>query len=269
MRLEVVVENTSDNPNIKAEHGLSLFINADNKNFFFDFGQSDLFLQNAKILNINIKQVEFAIISHGHYDHGGGIEYFSKENPNAPIFLNKNAFKNCYSKKEFGLKYIGLKENLKENKQIKLIDNEYFISNNLIIFSNVTQRHFFAPSNLKLFEKKGEIFINDNFDHEQNLIIRQEGKNILLAGCAHSGIINIINKAEKIINQKITDIIGGLHLMGITDQKFLGEFAQELKNTNCNFYTCHCTSLENYSFLKTILNEKISYIKSGEKLEII
>lgn len=269
MRLKVVVENTSQKENIKSEHGLSLFVNADNKKFFFDLGQSDLFLQNAKILDINTKEIDFVIISHGHYDHGGGIEYFTKENPNAPILLNKNAFKECYSQKEFGLKYIGLNPNIKNNSQIKLIDNQYFISGNLIIFSNVTNRLFFAKSNHRLFEKKDNEFVNDNFDHEQNLIIRQGNKNILLAGCAHSGIINIIEKAEKIINQKITHVIGGLHLMGTTDQKFLTDFANELKKTNCNFYTCHCTGQDNFLFLKNILNEKINYISCAQELEII
>ena len=127
MKISVLVENTvSENQAVKnlplqAEHGLSLFIQTQNKNILFDMGQTNLFSKNASLLGINLQSVDFAILSHGHYDHGGlpskqnefyGIEEFINLNKNAPIFINKNAFCQNYNASQ---KYIGLNQKLLQN----------------------------------------------------------------------------------------------------------------------------------------------------------
>ena len=116
MKITVLVENTiSENPNVKnlslqAEHGLSLHIQTEfdskkNYQILFDMGQSNLFQKNANLLGVNLESVDFAVLSHGHYDHGGlsssdsaqnGLFAFSKINQTSPIYINQNAFsQNC------------------------------------------------------------------------------------------------------------------------------------------------------------------------------
>ena len=117
-------------------------------------------------------------------------------------------------------------------------------------------------------QKKQDLFINDTFDHEQNLIIKEGKKNILIAGCAHTGIVNIINKAEAILGEKITDVVGGFHLKGLENDDFIKTFAEALKKYPCNFYTCHCTGTESYLKLKEILGNQIQYLSCGMNLTL-
>ena len=96
MKITVLVENTSL-CDIPVEHGLSLYIEACGKNVLFDSGQSTLFAENAKRLGVDLKAVDFCVLSHGHYDHSGGLMEFICENDHAPIYMHKNAFGLHYS----------------------------------------------------------------------------------------------------------------------------------------------------------------------------
>ena len=91
---------------------------------------------------------------------------------------------------------------------------------------------------------------------------------MLLAGCAHSGIINIIAKAEEIIGKPITHVVAGMHLAGVTDRSFIKRLAKALKSKNCVCYTCHCTGAEAYSEMKSVLGPQIYYITAGDTIEI-
>ena len=92
MKISVLCENTSKQPNIASEHGLSLFIETEKHNILFDMGQTDLFAKNAREMNIDLKIVDIAILSHGHYDHGGGLKTFLSINDKAKVYINRDAF---------------------------------------------------------------------------------------------------------------------------------------------------------------------------------
>lgn len=118
MRITTLIENTKDEraENIKAEHGISLFVEFNSHKLLFDTGASSLFYENAKNLNHFLKDIDIAVVSHGHFDHGGGLQTFLEENPNATIYLKEEAF-NSYHRKIAGFinKYIGLDKALKKN----------------------------------------------------------------------------------------------------------------------------------------------------------
>ena len=92
MIIKTLVENTALSKNFGSEHGLSLYIEANSHKILFDVGASELFLENAKKLNVDISEVDYLIISHGHYDHGGGLRAFLRENTKAEVFLHRLAF---------------------------------------------------------------------------------------------------------------------------------------------------------------------------------
>ncbi len=96
MLIKTLVENTSLSKDFGSEHGLSLYIETQNHKILFDVGASDLFLQNAKKLDVNIADVDFLAISHGHYDHGGGLKTFLEENTKAEVFLRKRQITNTW-----------------------------------------------------------------------------------------------------------------------------------------------------------------------------
>lgn len=159
----------------------------------FDVGASELFLQNAKKFDVSIADVDFLVISHGHYDHGGGLKTFFKENTKAEVFLHRLAFEKHYAiRPNDELEFIGLDEELNQNKQIILTSDRFFINSGIQVFSNIIQREPRPKSNSGLLkEHKGQT-IDDTFAHEQNLVVEEDGKTLLITGCAHNGVINIL-----------------------------------------------------------------------------
>ena len=138
MLIKTLVENTSISKDFGSEHGLSLYVETKKHKILFDVGASDLFLQNAKKLNVNIADVDFLVISHGHYDHGGGLKTFLKENTKAEVFLHRLAFEKHYAiRPNDELEFVGLDEDLKQNKQIILTSDRFFINSGIQVFSNI------------------------------------------------------------------------------------------------------------------------------------
>ena len=284
MKITVLTENTiSKNlspslaEKLKAEHGLSLFIETENRKILFDMGQTNLFLENAKNLNINLKEVDFAVLSHGHYDHGGlpssenvffGISGFLNRNKTAPIFINENAFSDNYNANK---KYIGLDKNLLENPDFMqraiFVSDEKEIAPNIKLFS-CNKNEKLVPTNTDgLTQLKDGIFFPEDFSHEHYLLIEENSKKILISGCSHKGILNITEWFKPDI------LIGGFHLKSLdtknqSDIKTLQNLGEKLTSYNTTFYTCHCTGESQFDVLKSVMKEKLFYIGTGDSLDL-
>ena len=268
MIITSVVENTSA-VGLPVEHGLSLYIQLENgRNILFDMGQRRLFAENAEQLGLSIADIDTAIVSHGHYDHGGGLRAFLEINDKAKVYIHKDAFLPHYSLKEYGLKYIGLDTDLQDNPRLVMCDSLTRLDNQMIIFADVIG-DFCCPQGNRLLFGPSETQ-NDSFAHEQNLIIEEKGNTILFAGCAHKGIVNIIRKAERVIGKPPTHVFAGMHLAKTPiEDAFISTLAHELmRYDNCKFYTMHCTGTEQYQKLKDIMHDQIEYLSCGEIAEI-
>ena len=274
MIIKTLVENTSIEETFHTEHGLSLYIEAAGHKILFDLGQVDLFLENAKKMDVAIEDIDIVVISHGHYDHGGGLGAFLNANSKAKVYLNKKAFDDHYSKRPAGeFKYIGLDKELIPNERLVFVGDYHIIDDGLELYSNIEKEKYNPSGNKDLMMTEGSSIINDDFTHEQNLIITEDGKTLLVAGCAHSGIVNIIEKLSIKEQKKINYVIGGFHLYNLAKDKFedpalvrlIGEY---LKNTGTKYYTCHCTGVEPYKILKEIMGDKIDYLSTGSQLII-
>ncbi len=114
---------------------------------------------------------------------------------------------------------------------------------------------------------------NDDFSHEQSLIISEDGKLILVAGCSHAGIINIKGKAEQIVNDKISYVIAGFHLYNPVSKRtesnaLIQEIAERLNNNFTHYYTCHCTGKKAFHKMKQILFGRLTYLSTGSEIEV-
>lgn len=274
MIIKTLVENTTISDDIGSEHGLSLYIQTKKRKILFDVGESELFFKNAKKMKVNISDINYLIISHGHYDHGGGLKVFLKENTKAELFIHHLAFEKYYSlRSNDKLEFIGLNEDLKQNKQIVFTSDRFFISKGIHVFSNIIQREARPKANIGLLmEHKGQM-IDDIFDHEQNLVIEEDGKTLLVTGCAHNGIINILEHFRSVKGRMPNYVIGGFHLSSHSGK---GENSDEidrigkyLMDTKAKYYTCHCTGLEAYKRLKSVMGDNIEYLSAGSKIEIL
>lgn len=256
MRITSLIENTTTNDNFQVEHGLSLYIETNQHKILFDMGQSDLFIENAKKLNINISDIDIAILSHGHYDHGGGLEDFLNLNKKAPIYINRYAFEPHYNGTN---KYIGLNTSLLDNNRIIFTGDITTITSELTLYScnNKTRNHNLGSFGLTTLENNE--FVPDDFHHEQYLLIEQKNKKILFSGCSHKGILDITEWFQPDV------LIGGFHFSKLPLDNTLRTYANFLNQFNTNFYTCHCTGIEQFEFMKQSMN-RLFYLSTGQTI---
>jgi len=270
MLIKTLVEDTCISPELSSEHGLSLYIEANHKKILFDTGAGNLFLQNANKMSVTIKDVEVAIISHGHYDHGGGLRAFLEENEKACVYLHDRAFDPYFSiirgKDPVNA---GIDPSLKLHERVKLTDGNLLIDSKMELFSGVLGRECFSSCNDSLYMEPADgAIVKDDFRHEQNLLIREAGKTVLIAGCAHNGIVNIMKHVYNKNGSYPDYIISGFHLMRTSTKRseardVIEGIAKFLKNTESKFYTGHCTGLEAYHLLKEVLDDRIQYLATG------
>ncbi len=274
MKITALVENTSLDSKLKTEHGLSLVIEVNHQKVLFDLGQGSLFLENAEKCGIDIKAIEIVIISHGHYDHGGGLETFLEINNKAKIYLSKHAFAEFYSRQTNGsYTYIGIDQNLNVNDRFVLIDQDIQISPNLKIYTNVQALRLSPIGNHSLYKKQNQILVNDDFDHEIDLVITEGSKKVLCAGCAHSGILNIVDQVSQKEGRALDVVIGGFHLHSLSTntnetESFIEDIAKDMMKLPTQFITCHCTGPYAYGLMKARMLDQILYLSTGQTIEI-
>lgn len=270
MLIKTLVENKSFDSNIKAEHGLSLYLEVDNHKLLFDLGGSNLLVQNAEKMGVDLKTIDTVIISHGHVDHGGALKLFLSINNTAKIYIHKNAFEKHYFK-FCGLKFnVGLDQSLKSNNRITFVDKLTEITPNIILFTDVQGRKLFSPANKNLVKRTNGRIVQDDFNHEQHLILRENNKVILVSGCCHNGLINTLDKLSE-LSYKPDYIISGMHVQKLNLQKYgsyINKIAKELNRQNAVIYTCHCTGFPAYKKMKETMGNKMKYLSCGTTLEL-
>lgn len=272
MKVTSIIENTS-RKGLPVEHGLSLFIALDDgRRVLFDMGQSSLFVRNAEALSLDMAEVDVAIVSHGHYDHGGGLATFLAANEKAKVFIHREAFLPHYSLRDTGLRYIGLDTKLQEHERLISCGEVTRIDPGMTLFAGVSGNCCNPVGNRLLYGPTETD--NDTFCHEQNLIIEENDKVVLFAGCAHRGIVNILRRAEQVTGKTPTHVLAGMHLVksGLDEDEenaFISTLAAELMRYNgTRFYTMHCTGEEQYIKLRSIMGDSIEYLSCGDEIII-
>lgn len=275
IRLTALIENTSADPRLTAQHGLSVYIETEKHKLLCDLGQNGLFIENAAKLGVDLRAVDAVMISHGHYDHGGGLADFIRLNPAAQIYIRSSAFDGHYSLVNGKCKNIGLEASLREIGNFVYTDGEqYVIDDELTLFSDVRERDFYSRANDSLLTKQGEAFAPDSFDHEQYLMVSNSGQQLLLTGCSHAGIVNIVRKFEAAYKTALSPLVlGGFHLYDAgskrtEDPETVRTIADELIRTGNRYYTCHCTGTEAYEIMKERMGDRLGYFSTGSKIVI-
>jgi len=277
MKITTLIENTIvDNiPGIKPEHGVALLIESGSHTFLADTGASSLLFRNAEVLKADMTKIDFAVISHGHFDHSGGIRLFLEMNPEAKVYLKEKAFDKYYIN-IFGFfkKYIGIDQALLRDYRESFIFTDEFseIAENIFIIPDVLINHPKPRGNAKLCAVADKKLIPDDFSHELILVIKEEDGNVVFTGCSHNGILNMIETVEKYFpGETIKAVIGGFHLhnpikntMAEKEEsvKALGKQLAEKSNL-LKVYTGHCTGIPAYSILKSQMGDKLEDFPAG------
>ena len=249
MKLAVLTENTVRSPFLASEHGLSLYIGTGGHKILFDMGQSGAFADNAQKLGIDLETVDFAVLSHGHYDHGGGMMQFLRSNSQAPVFVSPHAFEPHFNASG---KNIGLDRDLPRERIFPVADG--FCPAPGIRICTVP----FPPADTAGMTMGEDL--PEDFRHEQYLLIEEEGRRILLSGCSHKGIVGIAEYFRPDV------LVGGFHFMKTEDVRILEEAAQRLMALECMYYTGHCTGQKQFAILKQIMGSRLQDLSTGDRL---
>ena len=245
MKLKVLEDNnTFIDMYYLGEPAVSYYIEDGNDKILFDVGYSDAFLKNAKLMNIDIDDVNKVVISHGHDDHTRGLKFFFEKDRNVELISHSESFN--YKEDSEGL-IIGSplsKDELSRLCKLNLSKEPVQVSDNIIYLGEIPQ--------LNDFEKRYVIGksiidgkkIDDEVNDDSALVYKNESGLFIITGCSHSGICNIIEYAKKVCDDdRILGVIGGFHLFEIDDR--LNKTIKYFKDNNIkHLYPCHCVSLK-------------------------
>lgn len=278
MRITTLVENSSVSKYFENEHGLSLYIESGNHKILFDAGFTNMYIKNAEKLDIDIKEVDMVVISHGHYDHIGGLIHFLEINKKAKVYLKSEVFDfNFYSIRGNERKYVGPSVELNKYKDRFVLLKEAFKVDNLHFITDVNTVFPGPKANVLLHKIRNNKLYKDDFEHELIFVIEHKEGLIVLCGCAHNGILNTLDSvSEYIPNTNIHSVIGGFHLLdksertSIETDNELNKIGKELLKFNINgkYYTGHCTGKNAYRVLSNIMNDKLTSISTGSSIKI-
>lgn len=274
MKIINLIENTKGCKGCLAEHGLSFYVETEGHRLVIDAGATDAFLENAERLGVNVRETDLMILSHGHYDHAGGIPELVKINPDIRILMQKPAVEEYYHQKDDTFRYIGIPQSIRELVQAELLTGDRKIDEGIFLFSGVKGRELWPAGNKELKVKRGEDYFQDEFDHEQYLVLEEKGKRVLFSGCAHNGILNILGRYREIFGKDPDAVISGFHMQkrsGYTeeDTELIRKTGMELKKYKTMFYTGHCTGEIPYQILKECMGKQLSYVHSGDEVHLL
>ncbi len=276
MIITALIENTACREDIAAAHGLGLYIETPKHRILFDAGPSgDKLLKNSARLGIDLGTVDIAVLSHGHYDHSGGLFDFLSINTKAVLYMNVHAPECHVAGTGSDFRDIGISRNILERfgDRIAFTDGYYEIDDSLSLFSDIKSRRLLSSSGASLLEKCAEgAYVPDSFKHEQSLIIKENGRSVLISGCAHRGIVNIIERFSEIIGNEPDLVVSGFHLTNPgagTDEpiELIMDVAEELVRKNTKYYSCHCTGINPFKHMKSVLGNKLQYLSAGDTIE--
>jgi 7,8-dihydropterin-6-yl-methyl-4-(beta-D-ribofuranosyl)aminobenzene 5'-phosphate synthase len=266
MKIITLIENVVTSPKLVAEHGLSLYIETPNKKILFDTGQSGLFLQNADILKINIEDIDSLILSHGHYDHTGGLYPFLERNSKAKVYAKKDIFTPKYHGHN---RFIGtprneslLKDRLIYVDDMTEIDENVFIMPNINIF-NSGDTHFRG-----LNTKVNNEFVPDEFNDELFIVIKQQEQINIITACSHRGITNICTTATERFKLPVGLILGGFHLKDCSTEQYVNitHYFRMLQPRSIG--ACHCTGLDKFAEMRSCCETNVFYNYTGNTVII-
>lgn len=279
MRIHVLIEDTPVE-GYKTEHGLSLMIEYNGKQYLLDAGTSDAFLENAEKMSIDVKNVQFSVLSHGHYDHSGGYARYLAENPEVKVYAMETAGGDYYSGNGGVIHYAGVPKDVLPvfANQFIFIHKVTQIAEDIYLVPHSTSGLEKLGERALLYKKCGEEYLPDDFAHEQSLVFDTEEGIVIFNSCSHAGMPVIIEEVKKVFPGKaIYAFVGGLHMKGKRDseeicifpEEEMKEIAKYLKETGLKkLYTGHCTGKVAYQMLEGLIGEMIGKLDTGKVIEL-
>ena len=253
MQWTVLSDNRSCNPMLETEHGLSILLATERHKILLDTGASDVFIRNAELLGVDLSDVDYVFISHGHSDHAGGLRYLLEHNRQAIVIVSPDAMSGHFFSKRGNLHSITTEWPETDDDRLILINQTSEITEGIHVIAHIPQIHPMPNGNQNLYVQNANgDYIHDDFRHELALYI----DGLLFTGCAHNGLENILAACP----WPVHTVVGGFHLLdGQETEEELAALAQRLKFNypNTQFYTSHCTGDNVFEVMKGVMGEQL------------
>ena len=273
MKIIVLSDNRTINSELETEHGLCVYLETAKYKCLLDTGASDIFVRNAAKLNVDLSEVDYVFISHGHADHIGGLPFFLKLNSKAKIVMSENALSQTYYSVRNGLHRISIDFDVEKIKErLVLVNKDAWFESDIHVFSVHELKNPLPQGNRTLLRDAGTGVEPDDFNHE--IVVTFGTENLFVfTGCGHKGLLNILDTLKSTTLKRIRYVMGGFHLLDAKNG-ILFESEQEIENLakslvrdypNTDFITGHCTGDSVFSILLALLGPQIRLFHSGEE----
>jgi len=271
MKLTVLMENSPnpENSNLKYGHGLSIYAETDNKKILYDFGLRGKVSVNSSILGIDLKSVDTAVLSHGHYDHSGDLKYFLEINSKASLYFGRNASVPRWSISKGSPRDIGIPSDTPELTGERFIEVDNLVDLEDLVLLPAAPGVYPKPSgNSLLLCGLENDRIQDDFSDEVTAVLRGKKGLVVLTGCSHRGILNIVEQVRTYcFSCPVQALIGGFHLRDSEEkEESIRETAIKMKEMipGAEIYTGHCTESNAGKVFKEIFGSRYNKLFTGQ-----
>jgi len=282
MRVTVLIENSrlEGRDDLEPEFGLSLYVEREGTRILFDTGASGAFLHNAKTMGIDINDVDVAVVSHHHFDHGGGLEDFFAANARATVYLRESPRADRYFKALAVIKKpIGIDLDLLDrfSERIEFVDGMRVVAPGVYLLTAIGSAHRRPRGNNRLFVETNGGLVPDSFDHELVMVVHEDDGMVVFSGCSHHGILNIIDAATaQFPRVPIKAVFGGFHLIGLPFYNSMAASRSEVREIGRQVmekvqgpvYSGHCTGAKAFGVLEGVMGESLHRFQTGSSVEV-
>ena len=266
----LIEDNPGENTALKNEHGLSFFIEKDDLRILFDTGQSGAFLHNADQMGVDLSSLDYVVISHGHYDHSGGLRSLVENTTDFKLLLGQGFFAEKFGHSNESTTYLG------NNFDAKFLDAHNIayqfaarqlteLAPGIYVVTGFPRIHQDEVLNERFKLRRDDTLHPDSFDDEILLAIDTSEGLVVLLGCSHPGMKNMLDSTVHLLNRPLYGVLGGTHLIQASEKTF-GLSLEYLHQESLKVIgVCHCTGQLAMNSLR-IANDRFFHNRTGSTL---
>jgi len=269
LKVTCVVDHETLSPGLKGEHGLSLWLESGERVVLFDTSQiAEVLLHNLKTLNLPLERIGAIVLSHGHYDHTGGLQVLLERRPNLPVYANADIFRPRYSYRKGQYQSVGLvidPQRLPAQPRFLLSNEAVEVVPGLWTTGEITRREEEPGSSPHHFIRvEEERWLADPYRDDLSLVYHGVDGLSLICGCCHAGLLNTLAHVEKRFERKVVNVVGGIHLAPAS-----ADDLDHVKNILCKkhpgvtYHLNHCTGSNAVSAFQQAFPGRVDYLKAG------
>jgi len=270
--ITVLVENTVSRQNLKAEHGLSFWIETEDGNILWDTGQTVLLVNNAQKLGVPLHSTNHIVLSHGHYDHTGGLLEVLKMAPHAHVYGHPDLFVQRFIKNRNAVYSVEPVSSPMEKDIVKKRCESLILSPDPVKILPGISTTGEIPRETDFEDTGGDFFLDiacikrDPIIDDQALYIESSQGIVVILGCAHSGVVNTLNYVSELTRQgKIFAVLGGMHLLRASKERLEATSDAFARYDIRVIGPCHCTGLKAITYIRSQFPDRFVECSTGSR----